>query len=447
MTATIMRRDRRSGPFALIGIRRRFDPASFAFSARETLPFPTHNADLQDGFLRSRQCARAFIFGWKTHTMDVMRLRRSTDFEPLREAWQDLAAGNPMQGWHWQSTWWKHYGRSRPGAVRELFTLVVSDGPKVLAIAPWLLEHSAARGRVVRFLGEDEVCTDYPALLCRGEARSRAAAAVADYLMNEFTSWDVLDLSGVSIDDATIAELITHLGEVGCCRFSRQEVYRCWRFALPSSWDAYMQTLAKTVRRRLRKLKKSVLDAQRLTTHRVTDDAELDAAWKVLVDLHQRRRQSLGQPGCFASERFAAFHGEVARQLLENGQLRLAWFELDGRPVSAEYNFASPNTIYAYQGGVEPESLHEQPGHLSSMQMIRWAIESGHRNYDFLRGDEHYKSQWGAQPTGMYAVRIVRERATSQIREAAYQAAGNFREWLSAGWRMVRETTPGAYAS
>jgi CelD/BcsL family acetyltransferase involved in cellulose biosynthesis len=81
------------------------------------------------------------------------------------------------------------------------------------------------------------------------------------------------------------------------------------------------------------------------------------------------------------------------------------------------------------------------------MQTIRWAIEDGHQAYDFLRGDEHYKSQWRAEPTGMFAVRVVRQRATSQLREAAYQAAGNFRNWLSASWRMVRETTPGAYTS
>ena len=34
---------------------------------------------------------------------------------------------------------------------------------------------------------------------------------------------------------------------------------------------------------------------------------ELQEVWGLLVDLHQRRRRSLGEKGAFASQRFAAF--------------------------------------------------------------------------------------------------------------------------------------------
>ncbi len=67
---------------------------------------------------------------------------------------------------------------------------------------------------------------------------------------------------------------------------------------------------------------------------------ELEAAWPILVDLHQRRRKSLGEPGCFASNSFYDFHRDVAERLLKRGQLRLSWLTLDGMPAAAEYHFA-----------------------------------------------------------------------------------------------------------
>ncbi len=81
------------------------------------------------------------------------------------------------------------------------------------------------------------------------------------------------------------------------------------------------------------------------------------------------------------------------------------------------------------------------------MTAIRWAIESGHQTFDFLRGDEPYKAHWRAQPVELYTVRVVAERAVAQFREAAFQAVGSLKDWVKAGWQRVREPSQGAFAS
>ena len=63
--------------------------------------------------------------------------------------------------------------------------------------------------------------------------------------------------------------------------------------------------------------------------------------YRIVTDLHQRRRRSLGQPGCFAAPRFAGFHAEVSRRFHELGMLRLAWTEMEGRPVAAQNTILS----------------------------------------------------------------------------------------------------------
>lgn len=372
--------------------------------------------------------------------MDVTRLSRLIDFDSVRASWQELAAGRPMQGWHWNSTWWMHYGQPDTGPQRELMTLVVKDGSHVVAIAPWFLDQTSTRGRVIRFLGEDEICTEYPSILCHPADRARVTSALADYLVNEAPTWDVLELAGIEEDNALVNDLVAHLAEQGFSKFDRRGTFRCWKLSLPSSWDEYLQTLSKSHRMQLRRLQKRVLDAGRASVYRLTEAAHFDEAWNVLVDLHQRRRQSLGEPGCFASQRFASFHRSVARHLLDNGQLGLVWLELAGRPISVEYNLIGSDTTYSYQGGVDPEFLEEQPGRLSTMQTIQWAIEGGQSTFDFLRGDEPYKAHWRAEPVECYTVRVVAERTTAQLREAAYQAAGSIKDWVKTGWQRVRET-------
>ena len=88
----------------------------------------------------------------------------------------------------------------------------------------------------------------------------------------------------------------------------------------------------------------------------------------------------------------------------------MSWMELDGTPAAAEYHLADSAATYAYQGGVDPDRLDEEPGRLSTILCLRHAIEEGHRQLDFLRGDEPYKAHWRATPRATYDYRVIPNR-------------------------------------
>src|SRR5262249_30888716 len=147
-----------------------------------------------------------------------------------------------------------------------------------------------------------------------------------------------------------------------------------WRASLPGDWEQLLATLSKPRRNRTRTLLRRTIDDGRVTLHQVTSAEELERGFEVFVDLHQRRRQSLSQPGCFASKRFNDFHREMAARWLELGRLRLLWTELEGRPLSAEYGFTGGSSIYYYQTGFEPELADESPGTLALAVSLRRAV-------------------------------------------------------------------------
>ena len=177
--------------------------------------------------------------------------------------------------------------------------------------------------------------------------------------------------------------------------------------------------VSKGHRRKLRRADRDLFATGRATARCVQDAGQLEKAWDELVALHQKRRQMLGEPGCFASPRFTAFHREVARSLLAAGQLQLLWLELDGRTAAIDYQMTSQGITYVYQAGIDTERLAEEPGHLITSATIKRAIAQGGCAIHFLRGDEPYKSHFRAEPRAMLSLRVVPDRPLPRLRNKA----------------------------
>jgi CelD/BcsL family acetyltransferase involved in cellulose biosynthesis len=307
---------------------------------------------------------------------------------------------------------------------------------RLIGIAPWYLDRTRIKGNLVRWLGSGEVCTDHLSLICRPEDTETVVTAVADSLTTQLDDWDRIDLGAVDADDATIEKLLAGLEERDCL-VSRQLADSCWALDLPATWDEYLAGISKSHRKQLRQLERRVLETDRVRWHRAQIAAELEQAWPVLVDLHQRRRRSLNEPGCFASRVFHEFHREVSERLLERGQLRISWMELDGSPAAAEYHVADARATYAYQGGVDPDRLAEEPGRLSTILCLRAAIEEGHNQIDFLRGDEPYKAHWRATPRATYDYRVIPNRRLARLRGRVWTVTDAIGDWVRMGAEKV----------
>jgi hypothetical protein len=375
-------------------------------------------------------------------TMSVDRITTWEELCALQTEWNALAGDSPFRTWDWLATWWKHYGSDSTDNTshnesprRRLFVFAAfkesndsaNNERRLIGVAPWYIERSAIKGRVINWLGDGEVCTDHSSLICAPEDIAKVVTSIAQSL-NESDDWDALDLNAVDDGNAALANLVSALQESDCS-IACESVDSCWALDLPSSWDDYLAALSKSHRKQLRQLERRVLESNRVEWHRVENENDLEKGWGILVDLHQRRRVSLGEPGCFASSVFHSFHREVADRMLRRRQLRISWLDLDGRPAAAEYHFADSAATYAYQGGVDPDRLEEEPGRLSTILCLKHAIAEGHTCFDFLRGDEPYKAHWRATPRPTWNYRIIPKRHLARIRGHVLNVAGTLGDW------------------
>jgi CelD/BcsL family acetyltransferase involved in cellulose biosynthesis len=189
--------------------------------------------------------------------------------------------------------------------------------------------------------------------------------------------WDLLHLSHCDAHDTVTLRLAQELESLGSPLHHRP-ASRCWRIALPLDWAQYEAALSKSHRKQLRRVTRKMLQSGRAVLHTTATADDLPRALAILVDLHQQRRRMLGQRGCFAAPRFAAFHEDVLLPMFQQGQCELHWLELDGRPVAAEYHLMGNGNAYAYQSGMAAASLRYEPGRLLSVALLQRAIALGY---------------------------------------------------------------------
>jgi CelD/BcsL family acetyltransferase involved in cellulose biosynthesis len=355
---------------------------------------------------------------------------------PYAQAWDGLSQDVPFRTWPWLSGWWRHYGGQamRESPSLELFVLGVLDkADRLIGVAPWYLDATTWQGRVVRFLGTGEICSEYLSVPAAPGMEDVVTAALADWLSaaRGTDAWDLLELTSISADDAVMTGLAERLRARGNLVHQRPGA-SCWRIELPDTWEKYLATVSKQHRSRLRKIERQLLESGRAVIHWVRGSEDLPQAQQVLIELHQARRQFLGEPGCFSSRQFTAFHGQAMQDLLDRGQLGLFWIELDGKPFVADYMFHVGKNIYQYQCGLDPTRLDEAPGRLGNLVCLKFAIENGYRTFDFLRGDEPYKGHFRAQPYACLEIRAVPARLTCRLRHGIWRAGAAAKPWLAA---------------
>ena len=347
-----------------------------------------------------------------------------------------MAGAIPFRRFEWLEPWWRHYSRTG----WRLAVLIVEEAGRPVGIAPWYIARSGKEGRVLRSLGSGEVCTEYQTLLTLPGREIEVATAVAEWLDTTGAEhWDLLHIPASEAGDPAVHSLTEEFARRNHLTHVRPAM-SCWRAGLAADWETFLKQLSSSRRARIRQLTRKYFDTGRVVTRAPASDAELDRGFRRMVELHQKRRHSLGQPGCFVSSAFLRFHEEVSRRFFSLNMLRLLWTELDNRPIAAEYALIGGETIFYYQTGLDPEARQDDPGWLGMIGSVQRAIGEGYRWFDFLRGDESYKTSWGAQPQMTIETRIVARHAAARLRHKAWLAGEHVRKWARRSLGRLRST-------
>jgi CelD/BcsL family acetyltransferase involved in cellulose biosynthesis len=315
----------------------------------------------------------------------------------LRQPWQELFDKCPdasiFLSWEWIFTWWSHF---HDGAAPHIVT--IDDGDGLVGLAP-LMKH-ADNGSNLCFMQRDET-TDYADVLALPTSRAKSAQLVVDHLEAECQSGGAVVLEPLP-EDSPVLDLVR-----GGPNPRLQAIQPCPTVTLANSWDEYLGGLRKKDRHELRRKIRRAETAGNLQCTVATTAEALDVALKDFYRLHQS--SSDPKKAQFLEPHLQAFFSEAAHTLARRGWLRLSVLHLDGVAIASLLSFDRGTTVSLYNSGLDPEFRWLSPGIIIIAEEIQSAIAAGRVTYDFLRGDEPYKYDFGAHDRFVWRVTLGEE--------------------------------------
>jgi CelD/BcsL family acetyltransferase involved in cellulose biosynthesis len=314
-------------------------------------------------------------------------------------AWSALHARarlhSPFLSLDWQREWVAAFAADRRLDVR---TVKDADGQLVAVLplyqkAPGLLE----------LIGGPDV-SDYLDLLAVAGREEEAWTALLA-ARGDAPAWV---LHAVPATSPTVTALPSLAG-VADVAVSVAVEERCPVLPLPGTWDMYLAGLSGKHRhemlRKIRRLMREVPES------RATCAATVDAIAERFDDFLTLHRRSRTGKARFMDERMEAFFRRAVGALAAHGGARIWFLDTPDGPIASFVTLEWDGTVGLYNSGFDPARAALSPGLVLLARLVEDAIARGKERFDFLRGEERYKYDFGPTPEDVYAVKIGAERA------------------------------------
>lgn len=358
--------------------------------------------------------------------------------DALAGEWDELLESSGQQVFFlrhsWNRLWWRFL---RP-AASELFIVTCRDQRGSLTgLAPFYLRQRRTAGipylREVLFLGTGVYAqtSEYLDVIARRGCERAVAKAVADCLSRN-GDWDRISLTEIPVSSSMLRCL-------NDAAFEQPQIESCSRSYFIDTtvdWETFKKRLGGSARRNVGSATRKLFNAHECELDRVHTADQLDPAMDSLVQLHQARWQSKGQPGAFALPNVEQFLREAARASLAEGRLRLLTLRVDGKVAAARLDFLDNHIAHAFQAGFDPAYANEALGAVMNGLCVKTYIEDEWVHaYDLMSGSGEYKESWTSLYRDSVSMTLVRPGARSATYNSLEKA-------IAVGKSLVRATIP-----
>jgi CelD/BcsL family acetyltransferase involved in cellulose biosynthesis len=326
----------------------------------------------------------------------------------LEPAWNDLlarAATNvPFLRHEYLQAWWSTLGGGEWQEGALWIGVGRGETGELLGLAPLFHTRTRDGASGLMLIGSIEI-SDYLDLVAPTETMPAFAEGLLQALETGGPAgWEVLDLYNLPEASPSLPSLEAAAERRGW-RVAREKLQPCPVATLPSDWEAYLMGLEKKQRHELRrKLRRAESGAWRVTWRFVERGEDLTAATETFMSLMALD----GHKARFLTPAMRAQFEALLRAAQSKGWLQLAFLEVGGKPAATYLNFDYNDRVFVYNSGLDPEYQWLSPGWVLVAYLIRWAVEQGRKEFDFLRGDEDYKFRLGGIPRSIYRLTIRR---------------------------------------
>jgi CelD/BcsL family acetyltransferase involved in cellulose biosynthesis len=321
----------------------------------------------------------------------------ASDLGSIARRWDELALEEGHDGFFrtfsWYTAWLTHI---RPDAT-PFVVLVRDDERTIIGIAPLcrlVYRDVGFRLHGLAWGGREVVSGDFLGVVASGRHRDAVTDAVLRFVWDARAQWGLLVL-GELLDDSTSHAAVRASATRHALMVRRQEERICPYIALPGTFEDFLDALGRStryhIRRRMRECEKAGA-----TVIRYDRPEAIATRLETLVRLHLARWNKANLPGTLIRPGFVPFLHSVLQQPPSGAGFRLYELSHEGATAASLLTFYYAGGALYYQAGWDPDSpmAAHSPGVVLMAASVRDAIEHGLTRFEFLRGDEAYKSRW-----------------------------------------------------
>jgi CelD/BcsL family acetyltransferase involved in cellulose biosynthesis len=313
------------------------------------------------------------------------------------DQWKELARGADYTFFHapiWKRAVWGCWRPRGHGHGRgRLRVAVVWRGRRLVGVLPMQFSRKAGYQTPAPHI------TDYLDPLIAADALPCAGRLILRLLRDH----PPLTLHNVRSDAPTLAAWRTAAAAEG---WTVQETVaeQCPVLPLPSSVDQWMDRLTPHFRKELRRKIRKVMEKGGGRLERCQPD-RAEAGIEQLIALMQHR----GQKAVDVQRTLGPILRAAGPVLIRDGRLRLSTLVVHDRPAACILESPTPRGPMLYNSGFDTGMKAWSPGLVAVALSIGRSIEQGERQYDFLRGQEPYKYELGAEDRALLRL-VLRPR-------------------------------------
>lgn len=344
----------------------------------------------------------------------IKEVTSAKDLTNLKYEWSMLLkkskSDNIFLTHQWVSTWWKYFGNGC-----KLKIILVEENNKLIGIAPLMLKKFYFLN-LLKFIGGPH--SDYhDFILLSGEER-RTLEAILKYSYS-CLDWDVMTLKEIPQDSLTLKVL----DEISLYRMQKIIGSICPILKLPENWNDLLNMLSPKMRHNLKYYRNRLEKEYRVHCEDIENRDLLEKNMNILFELHQKKWTDEGARGAFDDSCAKDFYRDITQQFYDQDWLQLLVLKINEHPVSICYNFKYNNKFYYYQSGRDPDWYKYSTGDILLADTIRYAIQKGFTEFDFLRGNENYKKHWKAKDNYNFRLEFVNDRLSSKTKYMIFRFA------------------------
>ena len=343
----------------------------------------------------------------------------------------------PFQTIEWLQSWWHVFGDSYESRI-----ITVHRDSKLVGLLPLMYKRRQLL-RTLEWLGAGR--SDHAPLLLLPDCADEVLQAAIQYFRTHPKGAALLSLRTLQLNELQLSRRSQSQGESW---IQIDDVSP--RINISGSWDEYLEKKSSKHRGNVRRLLRQFESAPEFSVKR-----ELLATNELVAEIANVERNSWkATEGSLRMEGAGKlFYEQFLNRFADKGILELWCCRFNTILLAYLITFNYENRIFYYNGAYRADSSSFHTGVSPGTALIAIAVKSAHErnltSFDFLRGDEPYKSLWKNEDRQLHHL-VVRAPglkgvlATSWIRVRwmlkEYPIIHRIRAWLNALHKSTRRS-------